>query len=291
MKLSNSSRTIDQFSELVFFDQNIFKENKNNNVKLTLLIGLDEVGRGCIAGPVTTAAYSCLDFYYQAEDLVRFLNYSTEFLDENIFSLLALNDSKKVPHHLRETLCEVLLDLPSLNESKHIFHAVAFEPAANIDQKGIVECIWDAMSQTISDLIEQFRSFYNQKPQEIILLVDGPKKISNLETRLKILNPDSNFYETDYLPNQATMLTEIIAENTIILRQFSTIEGDSKSASIAAASNLAKSARDNYMRSLKTLARKYNWTTNVGYGTKDHYKAIEAYGLSKQHRKSFIELN
>ena len=65
------------------------------------------------------------------------------------------------------------------------------------------------------------------------------------------------------------------------------VEGDGKYASIAAASVLAKTYRDDLMRKLHTGYPQYGWDKNKGYGTAFHRQAIEQYGLCDQHRKSF----
>lgn len=66
------------------------------------------------------------------------------------------------------------------------------------------------------------------------------------------------------------------------------IKGDGKSASIAAASILAKVARDRYMAKLAEEFPQYGWNRNAGYLTAEHLKAIDTYGLSKYHRPSFL---
>ena len=65
------------------------------------------------------------------------------------------------------------------------------------------------------------------------------------------------------------------------------IKGDATYASIAAASILAKTYRDDYMRNLHRMFPEYNWRSNKGYATPDHRKAIEAHGLSPFHRRTF----
>ncbi len=65
------------------------------------------------------------------------------------------------------------------------------------------------------------------------------------------------------------------------------IKGDSKYASIAAASVLAKTARDAYMLQLHEEYPMYNWKQNKGYPTKEHRAAIKKFGITKYHRKSF----
>lgn len=65
------------------------------------------------------------------------------------------------------------------------------------------------------------------------------------------------------------------------------IKGDEKFASIAAASILAKTSRDEYMKTLHSEFPMYGWDNNKGYGTLQHRKAIEQFGLTIYHRKSF----
>jgi ribonuclease HII len=65
------------------------------------------------------------------------------------------------------------------------------------------------------------------------------------------------------------------------------IKGDGKYASIAAASVLAKTYRDDYMTNLHQKFKRYSWHNNKGYGTPEHRSAIKEYGLCRYHRKSF----
>ena len=67
------------------------------------------------------------------------------------------------------------------------------------------------------------------------------------------------------------------------------IKGDGKSASIAAASILAKVTRDRYMEELDKEFPQYDWKNNAGYLTKAHLEAVDKYGLTKYHRKSFFK--
>ena len=68
------------------------------------------------------------------------------------------------------------------------------------------------------------------------------------------------------------------------------IKGDSKFLSIAAASVLAKTERDRYMRELHMQFPHYNWKKNKGYPTKEHRQAIKEFGITSHHRKSFKQL-
>ena len=67
----------------------------------------------------------------------------------------------------------------------------------------------------------------------------------------------------------------------------SIIKGDQKISEISAASIIAKVSRDNLITNLSKKFKKYGWSKNAGYGTKDHIDAIKKYGITKLHRKTF----
>ena len=72
-------------------------------------------------------------------------------------------------------------------------------------------------------------------------------------------------------------------------KTFAVVKGDSASFSIAAASILAKVARDRYMAELDRLYPQYQFAKHKGYSTKLHYEMIKKYGISPVHRKSFLK--
>lgn len=86
---------------------------------------------------------------------------------------------------------------------------------------------------------------------------------------------------------------EVLVDGNRAIRNFSypqrsIIKGDSTSASIAAASILAKVSRDRYMLSLDEKYPQYNWRENAGYLTKEHMTLIDKYGISPFHRPSYL---
>ena len=92
--------------------------------------------------------------------------------------------------------------------------------------------------------------------------------------------------------NQNNILT--LVDGNKLIKEFNCaqkyiIKGDSKSASIAAASILAKVSRDRYMDKIDKEFPMYNWKDNKGYLTKKHIEAIQKYGITKYHRLSFLK--
>ena len=293
----------DRLANLINHDRGLHEDQAQD----PLLIGFDEVGRGCVAGPVCTAAYSCKAFYDAGGELLaevrrsqqlmanEFTNislkdkyYAETFVNdiaddyqevEDLGSLLLLDDSKKVPHAKREALCAALLDLPS----EHILYSTNLQSAAKIDSDGIVAAIYTSMTVNLLEIVLQYVSLYNKHPREVLLLIDGTKTITNI---LDLLEQELNV-------RRITDLNFVLANNkkapngSIIIKQQNIIRGDGLSASIAAASNLAKQARDSHMQ-LMDDANTYGWSKNVGYGTRKHLEAIRTHGLHEEHRRSFL---
>ena len=185
-----------------------------------ILLGTDEVGRGCLAGPVVAAAVHLSDL---AED-------------SDLASLLtSLDDSKKMTAAKREEVSNVL-------KSRCRF-AIAEASVEEIDQLNILHASLLAMKRALAEL---------GPPPGTAILIDGNKTITDVS-----------------------------------FRQIAVIGGDAISASIAAASVLAKVYRDTMMKELHNEFPMYRWDSNKGYGSKDHRDAIHEHGLTVWHRKAF----
>ena len=114
----------------------------------------------------------------------------------------------------------------------------------------------------------------------------GIKKSTEIAFRKAISNSGKKI---DYLLVDAFYLPYV--KGLRRKKQTPIIKGDSKSFSIAAASIIAKVYRDNLMNKIahKRVYEKYCWERNKGYGTLEHRKAILKYGISRMHRKQFVE--
>ncbi len=179
----------------------------------TVEAGLDEAGRGCLAGPVFAAAV---------------------ILDPG-FSHPLLNDSKLLGEKARDELRAVI-------EEKALAWAVAQAAPKEIDEINILWASFLAMHRAVDKLGTQ--------PE--LLLVDG-----------------NRFKPFPGIPHQCI------------------VKGDGKLAPIAAASILAKTHRDAYMKNLAEKHPEYGWERNKGYPTPEHRKAIIQFGDTPHHRKSF----
>ncbi|MDD3004479.1 ribonuclease HII [Flavobacterium sp.] len=176
-------------------------------------------------------------------------------LFNNDFQNNILNDSKKLTESSRNSLRSVI-------EKEALSFSVTHLYPEEIDEINILNASMKAMQECILKL--------NTKPEFII--VDGNRAIfSKLELKHRVGKIFSSS-EIDFLksiPNQ------------------SIIKGDAKYLSIAAASVLAKTHRDEYMNLIHEEFPMYNWKKNKGYPTVEHREAIKKYGITKYHRKSF----
>lgn len=193
--------------ELFDYDSEIRKE-------FPVICGVDEAGRGPLAGDVYAAAVILSDGV-----LIDYLN-----------------DSKKVSEKRREKLYDEIIQ-------KADAYCIATASVAEIDSLNILQATMLAMKRAVDGL--------GVKPD--LALIDGNK------------TPDLD------------------CESRFV------IKGDATSASISAASVLAKVARDRYMKGLAVKYPEYCFEKHKGYGTKLHYQMLEKYGISDVHRRTFLK--
>lgn len=180
----------------------------------TYICGIDEAGRGPLAGPVVAGAVV--------------LPADCE--------ILYLNDSKKLTASRREALYDEIME-------KAVAAAVGMASPARIDEINILQATYEAMREALSKL--------EVVPQ--ILLNDA------------VTIPD------------------------VQITQVPIIKGDARSVSIAAASILAKVTRDRLMLQYDEIMPEYGFASHKGYGSREHIEALQKYGPSPIHRKSFIK--
>ena len=131
----------------------------------------------------------------------------------------------------------------------------------------------------------------NSTINEIVCIeVDEIEKINILNSALKAMKLSCESVRNKL--GEQNIITLVDGNKLIkdyIYPQEFVIKGDAKSASIAAASILAKVSRDRYMEKLHDEFPMYNWKKNAGYLTAEHLKAIDKYGITKYHRPSFLK--
>lgn len=182
---------------------------------------------------------------------------------ESQFLFDMLNDSKQLSEKSRDELRPLIEKYALSFTVTHVYPDV-------IDKINILKASIYGMQQSVLKL--------NHQPNSLI--VDG-----NRFYDLCPMNTDNGiqrFYkEKDHKGDLFLTSTENMIPYTCI------VKGDSKYLSIAAASVLAKTYRDEYMNKIHKEFPMYRWDINKGYPTKDHKEAIKEYGLSKYHRMSF----
>ena len=197
--------------EKLRMDEMLRYERKYSHVGY--LCGIDEAGRGPLAGPVVAGAV-----ILPPEK-----------------KILYLNDSKKLSPAKREELYDVIM-------KEALAVGVGIAGPARIDEINILQATYEAMRQALGKL--------SVKPQ---LLLNDAVTIPGGDTP-----------------------------------QVPIIKGDAKSASIAAASIIAKVTRDRLMQDYDKALPEYGFASNKGYGSAEHIAALKKYGPSPIHRKSFI---
>ena len=131
----------------------------------------------------------------------------------------------------------------------------------------------------------------NNTINEIICIeVDEIEKINILNASLKAMNLScTSVLQRIGVEDSLTLVDGNKLIREYIYPQEFVIKGDAKSASIAAASILAKVSRDRYMERLHEEFPMYNWKKNAGYLTAEHLKAIDEFGMTQYHRPSFLK--
>lgn len=191
----------------------LFEYDKSVRNEYAFICGIDEAGRGPLAGDVYAAAVILPD------DVI----------------IEGINDSKKLTEKKREALFDVICE-------KAVSYCIATASVEEIDNINILNAAMLAMKRACEGLS---------------------------------VKPDAAFIDGNKTPE-------------LDIPAFSVIKGDATSASIAAASILAKVARDRYMKELAEKYPQYCFDKHKGYGTKLHYEMLDKYGASDIHRKSFL---
>jgi ribonuclease HII len=220
--------------------------------KFKFVAGVDEVGRGCFAGPIVASAVA----------LAPMTNVQFPIINEDRDEIY-INDSKKLTARQRE-IAEKWI------KENAVMWGVGETSVAEINRFGMAKATNMAFRRAVGAA--------NRRLHERIeyLLIDAfyiPYTRGFPAGRKLTKNHKNKVKHTDKS------------------RQLAINNGDEKSVSIAAASIVAKVYRDSLMRKVgaRRPYRKYDWMSNKGYATEIHREAILRHGISRHHRKQFVE--
>jgi len=220
-----------------------------------IIFGLDEAGRGALAGPLVAAA-ACLTL--PQKQIEKEAN-------------APIRDSKKLTALQRNRLFTTIVNL---NLPTHI----ATISARQINTRGIG---W-ANKQVFLSLITQISKDQELRTKNLKFIVDG-----NLKLRTDLIGHPGGSETTDRISsNQKKVLSLRSRMTKIIIQSIPHADADFPEVSLAAI--VAKVTRDSYMHELHLDFPHYCWNTNVGYGTRDHIAALSSHGPCPHHRKVFV---
>ncbi len=235
------------------------------------VVGLDEVGRGPLAGPVVASAI-----------IINLINKKHSDILQNVRMFLGIKDSKKLSEKQREEFYEIL--------TKHsaIRWGIGIVSEKVIDKINILEATKLAMVRAIASLISNFQFPISKSRQSRGLSIESEQ----------IQKPKSKIIKVQNQPLQKIDGRQFSAEAGFLLidgnfgidstiPQKSIIKGDEKVFSISAASIIAKVTRDRIMQKMDKKYPQYGFAQHKGYGTELHIKNLKKFGHCKIHRKTF----
>lgn len=217
----------------------------------SFVFGVDEAGRGCLAGPVTAAVAA-----WPAE-------YPLSALPAG------LRDSKQVSEENREAIFAQLMDSAAATGLRF---GVGFASAAEIDRFNILRATHLAVARAVA---AAWKLSAPKLPQ-VAFIADGNRPL---------FSPSRHFWAQPEFRAEFAELS--LACGGDAWTELPVVKGDTKVASVATASILAKVSRDRAMRALSEKHPGYNFSGHKGYGTPDHVRLLRELGPCPEHRRSF----
>ena len=229
-----------------------------------IIAGVDEVGRGCFAGPVVASAVA----------FAPNSNFQFPIFNEK-GERVRIDDSKKLTSKQREVAANWI-------KKNALAYGIGSASAKLINRLGMAKATQMAFRRAVSSASLKIST----KKKTL------PARNTAKSPRIEFLLIDAFFIP--YVKGLPRGTKKIKGDGKLtgrVSRQLAIVNGDEKSLSIAAASIVAKVYRDNLMVSLskKSKYKKYKWQKNKGYATKEHTVAILKYGITGYHRKKFVE--
>ena len=263
---------------------NLKYENKQYNQGYNFVIGCDEVGRGCLAGPVVAAAVS----------------FNWLKIKDKGLKIADINDSKLLTAKKREELSGII--------KQHALWSIGVASEKIIDKINIHNATLLAMKRAVEKLAEQMNT---DTVNGLTLTTDAVQPIGSLSSLSVIPSPSTSGEESLKFDKTSVVKGSLHSSDALLGRddtknvfvaldgkfkipginheQEAVVGGDNKILSIAAASIIAKVYRDDLMRKFHLKYPIYNFARHKGYGTLFHRTLIKNHGLCPIHRKSFCQ--
>lgn len=231
-----------------------------------LICGIDEAGRGCLAGSLFVAGVVC----------------DEEVLSQNLskdLQKMGIKDSKKLSKLKRYELKS------RLDEISHLSHFVVEKTAEEIDTKGLSACLKEALEAIMQAVVSVAKNEVIKKPNDRGDRADEELGKSSGGDLLDLPQEDLIRF---YFDGNSTFGASVPSrESTTKISLECIVKGDVLVPLISCASIYAKCAKDTQSAQLDKIYPQYDLATNAGYGTKAHIESIARYGLSPIHRASF----
>ena len=213
------------------------------------VVGVDEAGRGCLAGPVVAGSVIIPTAFFREP--------------RNRLLTAEMNDSKQFDEAKREQLYDQVMVLA---EEKKIFTGTGKASVEEIEEHNIVGATCLAMMRAIDEASRTSGGLWK------------PEENSSLELFEEIEGNDKGW----------TVMVDGRALKKLSYKHIGLVKGDTKSLAIAMASMLAKVTRDRIMRELHTKFPEFGFYSNKGYGAPVHLKALDKHGPTVHHRPRFL---
>ncbi|MDR1685976.1 MAG: ribonuclease HII [Desulfovibrio sp.] len=224
-------------------------------------MGIDEAGRGCLAGPVVAAA--------------ALFPSSFDFSAE----LPGLDDSKRLKPAKRAALAALVIE-------KATAYGMGFSWQDEIDEVNILNATFRAMSRAVLALARRMEKAGNPRPVALPpLVVDGNKVIPQKQWRACARGLEAKRLAWEqFFPVPLSGFPDVAPA---LPAQCAVVDGDALIPAVSAASVLAKTVRDGIMTRLDTVYSGYGFARHMGYGTKEHLRALAEKGPCRLHRVTF----
>jgi len=227
-----------------------------------LIIGIDEAGRGALAGPVVASAVA---------------------LEESFYNSLwcrqrggDINDSKQLTPAKRDAL---FAEFTQLKEHSEVAYAVGIASVAEIEKLNILGATKLAMQRALETLEKQIGAGILERHTSEAPLFESPTASNTNTANIK----------TEHFEGSARVLVDGTPLKSFPFRHQAIVRGDGRSLAIAMASIIAKVTRDRIMDGLDIRLPNYGFAEHKGYATRRHRDSIKETGPSHEHRISFLK--